>query len=277
VALVLEVDHWPELHDPVLAVAFTGWIDAGLAGAGAVAALLEHLEEPSRFASIDLEPLVDLQQARPTVHLVDGVTREIEWPAVEFVAGRAGRDVVVCTGPEPSLQWQSFTDTVVDVAGRAGVTEAMLLGGLPSAVSHRRPARVMATATRASLIQELGSPRVDYTGPTGVQTVLQVALGDAGIPAVGLWVEVPHYVAGNPSPPAIRSLLARLRELTGIEVPLADLDAQSDDYVARVEEGLSERPDVAEMVRELEAAAADEIPSGDEIASEIERFLREER
>jgi predicted ATP-grasp superfamily ATP-dependent carboligase len=274
---VLEVDHWPELHEPVLVVAFTGWIDAGLAGAGAVAALLEHLEEPTRFARIDLEPIVDLQQSRPTVRLTDGVTREIEWPAVEFVSGRAGRDVIVCTGPEPSLQWQVFTDTIVDAAGRAGVTEAMLLGGLPSAVSHRRPARVMATATRPSLVQELGAARVDYTGPTGVQTVLQVRLGEAGIPAVGLWVEVPHYVAGNPSPPAIRSLLARLRELARVEVPLADLDAQSDDYVARVEEGLSERPDVAEMVRELEAAAADEIPSGDEIASEIERFLREER
>jgi hypothetical protein len=110
-----------------------------------------------------------------------------------------------------------------------------------------------------------------------VQTVLQVALGDADIPAVGLWAEVPHYVAGNPSPPAIRALLERVGDLAGLSLELGDLDGQADEYAARVEEGLAERPDVAEMVAELDVASEDDLPSGDELASEIERFLREER
>jgi len=271
------VEEWPELDEPVLVVAFTGWIDAGLAGAGAVATLLEQLDEPIRFGCIDLEPIADLQQSRPTVRLTDGVAREIEWPSVEFVAGRAGRDVVVCAGPEPSLHWRSFSETIVEVAQRLGVMKAFLLGGLPSAASHRRPVRVLATATSHSVLQEVGPSRGDYEGPTGVQTVLQVALGEAGIPAVGLWAEVPHYVAQNQSPPAIRSLLARLAELAGVETSLDVLDAHSHEYAERVEEGLRERPDVAAMVNELDVVASDEIPSGDEIASEIEQFLREER
>jgi proteasome assembly chaperone (PAC2) family protein len=275
---VLEVELWPELRAPVLVVAFTGWIDAGLAGAGSVAALVERLDGARRFARIDLEEIADLQQTRPTVRLADGVTREIEFPAVEFVAGRVGgRDVVVCTGPEPSIRWLEFTTTIVEAAERLGVEQALLLGGLPAAVSHRRPVKVMATATSHSLIQELGATRIDYTGPTGVQTVLQVALGEAEIPAIGLWAEVPHYVAANPSPPAIRALLERVRELAGMNLELGELDGQSDEYTARVEEGLAERPDVAEMVRELDVAGESELPTGDELASEIERFLREER
>ena len=275
---VLEVEQWPELRDPVLVVAFTGWIDAGLAGAGTVAALVDQLVGARHFARIDLEGIADLQQTRPMVHLVDGVTREIEWPAVDFVAGRVGgRDVVVCTGPEPSIRWLEFTTTIVAAAAHLGVTQALLLGGLPAAVSHRRPLRVMATGTSHALIADLGATRVDYTGPTGVQTVLQVALGEADIPAIGLWAEVPHYVAGNPSPPAIKALLERVSELAHMTLEVGDLDGQAEEYAARVEEGLAERPDVAEMVRELDVASEADLPSGDELASEIERFLREER
>ena len=275
---VLEVEQWPELRDPVLVVAFTGWIDAGLAGAGTVAALVDQLVGARHFARIDLEGIADLQQTRPMVHLVDGVTREIEWPAVDFVAGRVGgRDVVVCTGPEPSIRWLEFTTTIVAAAAQLGVTQALLLGGLPAAVSHRRPLRVMATGTSHALIADLGATRVDYTGPTGVQTVLQVALGEADIPAIGLWAEVPHYVAGNPSPPAIKALLERVSELAHMTLEVGDLDGQAEEYAARVEEGLAERPDVAEMVRELDVANEADLPSGDELASEIERFLREER
>ncbi len=275
---VLEVEQWPALRDPVLLVAFSGWIDAGLAGAGSVAAVIDQLEGARRFARIDLDEIADLQQTRPTVHLADGVTRAIEWPTVDFVAGRAdGRDVVVCTGPEPSIRWNEFTTTIVEAAERLGVEQALLLGGLPAAVSHRRPVKVMATGTSHALIQDLGTTRVDYDGPTGVQTVLQVALGEADIPAIGLWAEVPHYVAGNPSPPAIKALLERVGDLAGMSLELSEFDDQTEEYTARVEEGLAERPDVAEMVRELDVASESDLPTGDELATEIERFLREER
>jgi proteasome assembly chaperone (PAC2) family protein len=276
---MLDVDRWPELRDPVLVVALSGWVDAGLAGAGAAAILSEQLDSVRPFGRVDLTDLVDLQQTRPSVHLVDGATREITWPAVELIAGRAGRDVVLCHGPEPSLHWQAFSDELVQMAQRLGVSMMLGLGGMPTLVSHRRPVSVLATATSPSLAQEIGAWRADYTGPTGAQTVLQVALGEAGIPGVGLWAQVPHYVGATPSPPAIRALLSRVRELAGVQTDLTALDSQTDEYLERVEEGLSERPDVAEMVRNIEASegpGSGDLPTGEELASEIERFLREQ-
>ena len=277
---MLDIDRWPDLRDPVLVVALSGWVDAGLAGAGAAAVLSDQLESAGGFGRVDLTDIVDLQQTRPSVHLVDGATREITWPAIDLIAGRAGRDVVLCRGPEPSLRWGAFSDELVQMSQRIGVSMMLGLGGMPTLVSHRRPVTVLATATSRSLAQEVGAWRADYTGPTGAQTALQVAFGDAGIPGVGLWAQVPHYVAATPSPPAISALLARLRELAGVETDLTPLDAQVDEYQRRVEEGLSERPDVAEMVRNIESAesaeGSGEIPTGDELASEIERFLREQ-
>jgi proteasome assembly chaperone (PAC2) family protein len=274
---LLDIDRWPDLRDPVLVVALSGWVDAGLAGAGAAAVLSDQLDSAAAFGRFDLTDLVDLQQTRPSVHLVDGATREIKWPAVDLVAGRAGRDVVLCSGPEPSLRWRAFSQELVQMSQRLGVSMMVGLGGMPTLVSHRRPVSVLTTATSRSLAQEVGAWRADYTGPTGAQTALQVALGDAGIPGLGLWAQVPHYVAATPSPPAISALLSRVRELAGVETDLTALDSQVDEYLGRVEEGLSERPDVAEMVRNIEASEdSGEIPSGDELASEIERFLREQ-
>jgi len=274
---VLEIDRWPDLRDPVLVVALSGWVDAGLAGAGAAAVLGDQLGSASGFGRVDLTDLVDLQQTRPTVRLVDGAAREISWPAVDLIAGRAGRDVVLCHGPEPSLRWRAFGNELVEMSQRLGVRMMFGLGGMPSLVSHRRPVTVLTTATSRSLAQEVGVWRADYSGPTGAQTALQVALGHAGIPGVGLWAQVPHYVAATPSPAAISSLLSRLREVAGIETELSGLDSQADEYLRRVEEGLSERPDVAEMVRNIEASEdSGEVPTGDELASEIERFLREQ-
>jgi proteasome assembly chaperone (PAC2) family protein len=275
---VLDVEQWPTLRDPVMLVALTGWVDGGLAGTGTLAAVAEALESPRKFASVDLSDLLDLQQTRPTVSLIDGVTRRIEWPSIELVAGRAGRDVVIVAGPEPSVRWRDVTSDLVQVAQHLDVKLAVTLGGMPAPVSHRRPVSVLATASSRSVAQEVGALRSDYFGPTGAQTVLQVALGEAGIRAVGFWAQVPHYVAATPSPPAIRAMLERLREVAGLTVDLHALDEQSDAYFERVEEGLSERPDVADMVTQLESEAPpDEAVSGEDLAREIERFLRDER
>jgi predicted ATP-grasp superfamily ATP-dependent carboligase len=275
VAFVLVVERRPELRDPVLVVALSGWVDAGLAGAGAVAYLVDQVQA-RRFGRVELADVMDLQQVRPTVHLVGGVSRTVEWPVIDLLAGTAGRDVVVAYGPEPSTRWRTVTDELVGLARELRVGTAVMLGGLPAPVSHRRSARVVATATRHSVLQELGGVRPDYDGPTGLQTVLQVALGEAGIPAIGLWAEVPHYVATTPSPAAIRALLEQVRDVARVNVDLAPLDAQVDAYRSRLEESLGERPDVAEIVRQLEATE-DQLPNGDELVSEIERFLRDER
>jgi proteasome assembly chaperone (PAC2) family protein len=272
---MLNIEQWPKLREPVLVVALSGWVDAGSAGVGAAAALAEQLQSAQRFGQVDIADLLDLQQTRPTVRMVDGTTREIVWPVIDLVAGRAGCDVVLVIGPEPSLHWRAFTAELVTLAQRLDVRLAATLGGMPAVVSHRRPAPVLATATSRALAQEVGALRFDYLGPTGAQSVLQVALGEADIPAVGLWAQVPHYVAGNRSSPAIRALLERLRDVAGVQTDLRAMDTEVDEYLERVEGGLAERPDVAEMIRTIETDQHD-LPTGDELVSEIERFLRDE-
>jgi proteasome assembly chaperone (PAC2) family protein len=277
---VLEIDTLPQLRDPVLVVALAGWVDAGLAGSGSVAFLEEQLDAARSFGRLDLGDLMDLQQTRPTVHLVDGVSREIEWPEITLTAGRLGRDVVLCAGPEPSLRWRAVLGELVELARRLGVTEAYTVGGIPAMVSHRRPLSVLATGTDEAVVERAGAWRQDYTGPTGAQSVLQVLLGDAGIPTAALWAQVPHYLAGGASPPAIRAVLERLRDVARLGVDLDGLDDQSRAYVERVEEGLTDRPDVVEVIQAIEDAEDDvdesNLPSGDELASEIERFLRDQ-
>jgi len=270
---VLEVQRWPELHDPVLVVALSGWVDAGMAGANAAAVIRDQLDVSCRFARIDCSDLVDLQQTRPEVEIVDGVTRRVSWPQIELVAGRAGRDVVVCMGPEPSLRWPTVVRTLVDVCQRLGVVAAFGLGAMPAVSTHRRPVPVLATVSDPALAERAGALRTDYVGMTGLQTALLVALGQVGIPAVGLWAQVPHYVAGSPSPPAVRALLARLIELTGTELDLEDLDRDVARYLRKVDAGLADRPDVAELVQAIESEHPS-IPTGDELVSEIERYLR---
>jgi proteasome assembly chaperone (PAC2) family protein len=277
---VLEIDTLPQLRNPVMVVALAGWVDAGIAGSGSVAFLQEQLDAARSFGRMDLADLMDLQQTRPTVHLVDGVSREIEWPEITLTAGRLERDVVLCSGPEPSLRWRAVLGELVDIARQLGVSEAFTVGGIPAMASHRRPISVLATATDEALVERAGAWRQDYTGPTGAQSVLQVMLGDAGIPTTALWAQVPHYLSGGASPPAIRAVLERLRDLAGLAVDLEGLDDQADVYLRRVEEGLTERPDVVEVITAIEEGEDEvdesELPSGDELASEIERFLRDQ-
>jgi proteasome assembly chaperone (PAC2) family protein len=280
--VVIEIDTLPQLRDPVMVVALAGWVDAGLAGSGTVAFLHEQLDAARAFARLDLGDLMDLQQTRPTVHLVGGVSREIDWPEITLTAGRLGRDLVLVTGPEPSLRWKAVLGELVDVAGRLGVAEAYTVGGIPAMASHRRPVSVLATGTDEELVARAGAWRQDYSGPTGAQSVLQVLLGDAGIPTLGLWAQVPHYLSGGASPPAIQAVLERLADLSEVAIDLDGLDDQSATYVRRVEEGLADRPDVVEIIEAIESGGDEldvdesELPSGDELASEIERFLRDQ-
>lgn len=274
------VDRWPSCDRPLVVIALSGWVDAGGAGAGALTALAGQLDGAETFATLDLADLCDLQQTRPIARFEAGGMRTIDWPHLSFVHGRVAghpsrspRDVVLVHGPEPSLQWRSVADEIVQVALRVGAAEAFTVGGMPAIASHRREHAVLATATSRSLAQEVPPLRPDYAGPTGLQTVVQRALGSAGIGCVGLWAQVPQYVAGSPSPPAVRALLRRIAQLARLDLDLAVLDERVRAYVARVDEGLASRPDVAAIVDRLDAGAG-ALPTGDDLATEIERFLR---
>jgi hypothetical protein len=268
---MLTVDHWPELQDTCMVIALSGWIDAGLAGGGTIDALTAQLNGVDEFATIDLTDSMDLQQTRPRARWAADGNRVIDWPMLTFVAGEIGRDVVIVSGPEPSLRWRETAASIVDVAQRLDVQRAYTVAGMPALVSHRRPVPVLATATHRSLAQEIAPIRSAYVGPTGMQTVVQRALGDADVPCAGLWAQVPQYVAGSPSPPAVRSLLRRLAELSRLEIDLRPLDSRCETYVARVDEGLSSRPDVAEVVDRIDR---EQSASTDDLVSEIELFLR---
>ena len=164
---MLSVEQWPELHDPVMVVQLSGWIDAGLAGSGAIAVLAEQLDDAVEFASLDLTDLMDLQQTRPTARWAGDGVRVIDWPKLSFVAGQLGRDIIVVSGPETSLRWPEVAGEIVEAARKLGVRRAYTLAGMPALVSHRRSTPVLATATHRSLAQEIAPLRHAYAGPTG--------------------------------------------------------------------------------------------------------------
>lgn len=274
----------PDLTDALLVYSLRGWVDAGLAGEGTIEALIGQMDGAEQIGGLDLTDLLDLQQVRPHVGLDEGGLRSLTWPEIEVWTGSLGRDLVVVRGPEPSLRWPSVAQAFVDLANRLRVAEAVAVGGMPAFTTHRRPVPILASAAQRSLAQELGDLRDDYDGPTGFNTVIQHALGVAGLRSAALWAQVPQYVAGSACPPAVRALLARIAELYGVAPELATIDRRSAAYRDKVEEGLAERPDVRSIVdqldRQLDAGEQlveplpDDLPSGDELADEIEQFLR---
>jgi proteasome assembly chaperone (PAC2) family protein len=278
-------EHRPDgLRAPALVCAFTGWNDAGDAASSALSFLGSSLGA-TRFAQIDPEEFYDFQTVRPKVKLVDGETREIVWPAVEiFVARvpRAPRDLVLLGGPEPSMRWRSFTTLITDLAEALCVQLVVSLGALLADVPHSLPVHISGATSDPALTDRLGLHPTGYEGPTGIVGVLQATCAARGIPAASLWASVPHYVAAAPNPKAALALLRRLEGLVGVAVDGSELEAAATDYERQVGLAVQSDPDVQAFVERLEQLAQDErgdeaqeIPSGDRIAREFQRFLRQ--
>src|SRR6476659_9685952 len=273
------------LRAPALVCAFKGWNDAGESATSALTFLAGSLgAEP--FAVIDPEDFVDFQSTRPLVRLVDGVSRRIEWPEFEIHAARvprAPRDLVLLSGPEPAMRWRGFSRVVVDLAEALGVQLVVLLGALLADVPHSRPVAVTAAASEPGLIQRLSLTPPTYEGPTGIVGVLHAAFEDAGLPSASLWAAVPHYVAVAPNPKGALALLRRLESLVGVTVDAQDLETAASDYDRQVTRAVELDPEVQAFVERLERAADEEegptdlsqLPSGDVLAREFQRFLRQ--
>ena len=273
------------LRAPALVCAFKGWNDAGESATAALSFLGTALEA-DRFATIDPEEFVDFQATRPTVRLRDGLTRHIDWPEFEVHAARvprAPRDLILLSGPEPAIRWRTFCQTVIDLAEALGVQMVTSLGALLADVPHSRPVGVTAFATDDALVERLKLEPPTYEGPTGIVGVLQAAAADAGLPAASLWAAVPHYVAVVPNPKGALALLRKLETLVGVTVDATELESSAVDYERQVSRAVEMDPDVQAFVERLERAADEEdatpdpgeIPSGDLLAREFQRFLRQ--
>jgi predicted ATP-grasp superfamily ATP-dependent carboligase len=278
----LNVSFRPELRRPVLVAAFRGWNDGGQ-GATLAAGYLAKQWDADQFASIDPEEFYDFQAMRPQVSLEDGMTRRLEWPENTFfhapIPG-TDRDAVILLGTEPNLRWKTFSRLVLGLAEELGVERAVTFGSLLADVPHTRPAPVTAAATDDSLMQELGLEPSRYEGPTGIVGVLLDACRGAGISSLSLWAAVPHYVSLAPSPRAALALVRRFGELMRVEVDVAELEQAADEYSEQVSEAVSADADTAAYVEELERrvdmlSAEEHLPSGDTLAAELTRFLRE--
>ena len=276
----------PELHRPVLLAAFEGWNDAGESATTAVRFLGRSLGA-TKLVSVEAEEFYDFTVARPQVRLDEGLTRSIEWPDPTIEVGRLpnGRDLLLLTGIEPALKWRTFTREVADVASSLGVEMALTLGALLADVPHTRPVRVTGTATDADLVEELGFTRSRYEGPTGILSVLLAACQDAGMKAASLWATTPHYLRETQSPKAALALVERVGRMLDFSVDVTELEIATAAYERQVDDMLSGEDDVADYVRRLEEDEVEEregdgesfeLPSTEELASEVERFLREQ-
>ena len=271
------------LRAPALVCAFKGWNDAGDAASAAVSFVGESLGA-RQFASIDPEDFYDFQAVRPQIKLIDGQARSIEWPEVklyEVRVPRAPRDLVLLAGAEPSYRWRTFTGLVVELAEVIGVQLVVTLGALLADVPHTRPVSVTGFASEPSLVQRLALSQSSYEGPTGIIGVLHDACTRVSMPSASLWAAVPHYISAAPNPKAALALIRKLEGLVGVAVDATDLESAATDYERQVNAAIQHDPDIQAFVEKLEAAAGDDesdpddLPSGDSIARDLQRFLRQ--
>jgi len=282
VADELLISSRPQLERPILIAAFRGWNDGGQ-GASLATGYLAKLWEAKRFAEVDPETFFDFQATRPHVTLEEGLTRRIDWPATVFYHGRPpglDRDAVLLLGIEPNLRWRTFTDLLIGFTQELGVELVVTLGALLADVPHTRPCPVTGSATDKQLVERLGLSASRYEGPTGIIGVLHDACLRAGLPSASLWAAVPHYVSLTPSPKAALALCERLGDLLGAQIDTGELEEAAENYSEQVSEAVASDPDTAAYIEELEQRAdtlAEEeaLPSGDALAAELTRFLRE--
>ena len=283
-----ELIEQPDLDEPVLVIALEGWIDAGLSASGAAAALGDALETitVARFSTDDL---IDYRARRPIVHLTDGVLRRMTWPEIELRAATDvdGRELLLLVGDEPDRLWHQFTDEVVTLALDFGVRMCVGLGAYPFAAPHTRPPRVACTASTPQLAE--GSflrASLDFAG--GIQAAIEQSCHDRGIPSLGVWAQIPHYLPTRmPFPAGSQALIESVNLVADLNLPLGDLPGRAEATRTRLDELIAQNSEHGAMLRSLEEAwdqaepadepmAIGDLPSGDELVAELEQFLRDQ-
>jgi hypothetical protein len=275
------------LESPVLLLATESWVDAGFGAQGAIGQVLQMIPTDV-LATFNTDEFIDFRARRPTARISDGVLAGLNWPEIQLRAGQdaAGRGLLVLVGPEPDMAWHAFVRAVVDLATQLEVRLVVGVGAYSAPVPHTRPVRLTAIATVSELAAQVGVVSGTIEVPAGIQTALQEGFAGAGIPAIGLWARVPHYLAALPYPPVSIALLEALATVAGLQLDAGKLRAAADSVLAQIDDVLAASAEHRALVDGLEAAFDDEVaslpdfsdlPSGDELAAELERFLRGEQ
>jgi proteasome assembly chaperone (PAC2) family protein len=274
----------PKLRSPVLVCAFAGWNDAAGSATTALTSAADSLEAEV-VAQVDPEEFFDFQANRPTISLDEGQARQIEWPGnvlLSAPAPGAERDLILLAGTEPNLRWRTFSEGIAEAAEGLGVEMVVTLGALIADVAHTLPVPITGLASDEELVERLDLQRSSYEGPTGVVGVLHDACNQRGIPSASLWAAVPHYVAAVPNPKAALALLRRLEGLVGVAFDASGLEEESESFEGQVSNAVSANPEIQELVKRLEGQQAeqleigDELPSGESLAKDFERYLRQQ-
>lgn len=285
-----ELHQQPDLDSPVLVVALEGWIDAGGAAARAVESVVAQCDT-THVATFDADALLDFRARRPVLHLVDGVNTGLSWSTTELHAATTpdGTDLLLLTGVEPDHAWSAFTDAVMGLSLDLGCRMLVGLGAYPAATPHTRPVLLSATASTDELAASVGFVRGTLDVPAGIEAVLERRFADVGLPAVGIWAQVPHYVAAMRYPAAAARLVEGVNHVVGTALTTEDLADEIVDMHARIDQLVEPNAQHAAMLRELERAYDESLeamgegdaglgplPSGDDLAEELQRFLREQ-
>lgn len=291
---VIQIDQRPELRQPVLVTAFSGWNDAA-EGATFATRIIRRQRHACAFAEINAEDFFVFTEQRPTVHLRSGMTRELRWPANRFYSSAdpgARQDLILLIGTEPQLRWQTFCDAIVELAQDLDVQKVITLGALLEAVPHTRPPHVSGSSPdpgMASQLNERGLIASSYEGPTGIVGVLNSRCHSKGIRVASLWASQPHYLQGHRNPAVALALLGHLSALVDLDLNLAAVEDQAKTYRRRVEQALEEHPKIRAYVRELERkedggtgsspedGRNEALPSGEDMVHELEEWLRQQR
>ena len=271
-------DDLPDLRDAVLVASFDGWVDAAEAASGAVSHVAGH---GRLLATFDPDALFDYRSRRPILDVNDGRLSDLSWPDLTIRHVRAGeRDLLVFSGAEPDLRWRELAGDVAELAGRLDVTQWISLGAVPAAVPHTRPVPVLATASRDGLLAagETQGPEGLLRVPSAAISALEMAVSAAGTPAVGFFAQVPPYASVGYAAASI-ALLDRLGGHLGVAFDVDALVAEEREQRARYDAAMAADAILRETVSRLEEmvgdAAAERLPSGDELAREIQRFLND--
>lgn len=271
----------PSSDSPILIVALQGLFDIGGAATDAVDHLVSIAQRKAHVASIDPEHFYDFTQQRPTVSIEADGSRLLRWPANDAYGLTLDGPVdslVTISGIEPHLRWRTFSAAVGEIAQRSGARLVVTLGAMAGQAPHTRALGVVGSASDAVLAKRLGLGRPSYQGPTGLAGALNVHLHEIGLAVISLRVSVPHYVTQSPNAEATRSLLARLELVTGIVTKHEQLDADAAEWRSRVDAAVASDAEMTAYVQRLEAmidSSDDLLPSGDELANQLQAWLRD--